>query len=142
MLTIFLLALHPPDLKTYLLTPLYLLYYFSPQKHRLDFCKNCNNFWGTYQTFTKPSGDLMRQNRSKDIRKSELCWNFSFVLCDLKFSFSEKATKIWKNLPLLLMLLSKNSLNFTENSEDILNPIDYTKIVLGLPIIGSIHIRL
>ena len=27
----------------------------------------------------------------------------------LKFSFSEKATKIWKNLPLVLTLLSKNS---------------------------------
>ena len=27
----------------------------------------------------------------------------------LKFRFSEKATKIWKNLPLVLTLLSKNS---------------------------------
>ena len=33
-----------------------------------------------------------------------------FLLDDLlKFSFSEDATKIWKNLPLALMLLNKNS---------------------------------
>ena len=31
------------------------------------------------------------------------------VITVLKFSFSEKATKIWKNLPLVLTLLSKNN---------------------------------
>ena len=30
-------------------------------------------------------------------------------MAQLKFSFSEKGTKIWKNLPLVLTLLSKNS---------------------------------
>ena len=30
-------------------------------------------------------------------------------VCIIKFSFSEKATKIWKNLPLVLTLLSKNN---------------------------------
>ena len=31
------------------------------------------------------------------------------LLFPIKFSFSEKATKIWKNLPLVLTLLSKNN---------------------------------
>ena len=39
-----------------------------------------------------------------------LAIDFSFgKLKTLKFGFSEKATKVWKNLPLVLTLLSKNS---------------------------------
>ena len=35
--------------------------------------------------------------------------NFQFLLTTIKSSFSEKAPKIWKNLPLVLTLLSRNS---------------------------------
>ena len=41
----------------------------------------------------------------------DMMWHYFLlgVLSQIKSSFSEKATKIWKNLPLVLTLMSKNN---------------------------------
>ena len=51
-----------------------------------------------------PFSDEKNRNDDKYV-KCHLCCNSS----RLKSSFSEKSTKIWKNLPLVLTVLSKNS---------------------------------
>ena len=76
-----------------------------------DLCQNKKNFyeehaWKNADFFSRlPFASTafidLRKCHNVDEKSSEV------VLLFLKFRFSEKATKMWKNLPLVLTLLSK-----------------------------------
>ena len=57
----------------------------------------------------------------------------------LKFSFSEKATKIWKNLPIVLTLLSNNSC-FVKKGGRFFQILQPSHNLLTLPIIPTLSV--
>ena len=88
---------------------------FEGAKYISIFCQNVLVNWSVYcmvlfHIFRLHPHDVLRIV-GWQFCQSHLCSKLScfFQNVLVKFSFSEKATKIWKNLPLVLTLLSKNS---------------------------------